>query len=176
MPPKKPRCAFVEDGRQCRRNGITFPGTPLCAVHQAVVEAEAARPVRPGEKLAGILGRAFRGQKISDEQLFAGIEDVVNIFTRPRAAAAEPAPSRSTVEEWFRRHQAQHPPPPPRPKPAPGPDPRVVLGFAPGQKLTAEQVKKRFRELARKHHPDRGGSLAKMQELNLAMDALMATL
>lgn len=52
----------------------------------------------------------------------------------------------------------------------------MVLGFAVGQQITVADVKKRHRELARKHHPDRGGSVAKMQEINQAVDALMATL
>jgi curved DNA-binding protein CbpA len=51
-----------------------------------------------------------------------------------------------------------------------------VLDFAIGQKVTAAEVKARHRELARRHHPDRGGSVARMQEINAAVDQLLATL
>jgi hypothetical protein len=50
-----------------------------------------------------------------------------------------------------------------------------VLGFSPGERLTTDMVKKRHRELARQHHPDVGGSTAKMQDINRAVDELMAS-
>jgi hypothetical protein len=65
--------------------------------------------------------------------------------------------------------------PPPRPRRPTGSDPRSVLGFSPGERLTTDMVKKRYRELARQHHPDVGGSTAKMQEINIAADELMAS-
>lgn len=53
---------------------------------------------------------------------------------------------------------------------------RQVLGFAASEPLTVDSVRKRHRELAKKHHPDRGGQLAKMQEVNAAVDVLMGSL
>lgn len=179
MPPKpkqpKPlRCAYVEGRQQCRRPGDGNP--PLCEAHRVVIEAEASRPQRPGEKLVGLLGRVLRGQKVNDDHLYAGIEDAVEMFAnRP---SFEEAKARARVEE-FRRQQGWDPRQnhaPPRARKPAGPDPRVVLGFAVGQKVTAEDIKKRHRELARKHHPDRGGSVARMQEINAAVDQLLATL
>ncbi len=181
MAPKRrqPRCAYVERGQRCKRAGDGNP--PLCEAHRIVLEAEAARPQRPGEKIVGLLGRVFRGQKVNDDHLYAGIEDFVDMFSRlPSDPPHNPLEAaRARARDFLRRAQAQAgqvPPPPPRPKKPAGPDPRVVLGFAAGQKITAELVKKRHRELARKHHPDRGGSLQKMQEINQAVDAIMATL
>ena len=37
---------------------------------------------------------------------------------------------------------------------------------------TADEIKKAFRKLARKHHPDAGGDEAKFKELNEAYDVL----
>jgi hypothetical protein len=123
----------------------------------------------------------LRGQKVSDNHLHAGIEDFVDMFSR---APGDPPRSpidaaRARAQDFLRRTQAQHghvQPPPPRPKKPPGPDPRIVLGFAAGQKVTVAEVKARHRELARRHHPDRGGSVARMQEVNAAVDQLLATL
>jgi len=69
------------------------------------------------------------------------------------------------------KQQYKSPPPPKKP----GSDPRTVLGFSPGERLTTDMVKKRHRELARQHHPDMGGSTAKMQEINRAVDELMSS-
>jgi hypothetical protein len=53
---------------------------------------------------------------------------------------------------------------------------RQVMGFAAGQKLTEDDVKDRKRMLAKRHHPDRGGSAQKMAAVNDAADVLMAEL
>lgn len=163
----KSRCAYTESNKRCRRNGSGNPS--LCDAHRIVLEAELARPQRPGEKLVGLIGRFVRGERVTDQNIYAGIEDLVGLFERHPYANAGPWRTDPKV-----RRARQAPPPPPR-KPA-LPDPRIVLGFAAGQKVTADEVKKRHRELARKHHPDRGGSLARMQEINAAVDQLLATL
>lgn len=43
------------------------------------------------------------------------------------------------------------------------------FGFQ-GGKATDDQVKRKMREMAMKHHPDRGGSSAKMKEINEMFD------
>jgi curved DNA-binding protein CbpA len=48
------------------------------------------------------------------------------------------------------------------------------LGFSPSEPITLELLQQRRRVLARKHHPDRGGSVAKMQTINAAADVLEA--
>lgn len=58
-------------------------------------------------------------------------------------------------------------------------DPRLsrkIMGFSEGEPLTAEKLKERRRELALKAHPDRGGDLRQMQDLNAAADELLAQL
>lgn len=181
MPPKQKqlRCAYVENGKRCPRAGTGNP--PLCEPHKIVLESEATRTARPGEKLVGLLGRVLRGQKITDDHLYAGIEDAVDMFQRSpsldalRAQAQERL--RQQAQQWQRQRPGARPPPPPRgPNPADLEHARDVLGFPVNKKLTAEDIKKRHRELARKHHPDRGGSVARMQEINAAVDRLLATL
>ncbi len=183
--PKQPRplrCAYVEGRMQCRRPGTGNP--PLCDAHRVVLEAEAARPPRAGEKLVGLLSRVLRGQKITDEHVHAGVEDFVDMVSRSNGDPAHDpiAAARARAAEFLRRTQGQaykRPPPPRRPVDdavTKAERARLVLGFAHGQKVTVDELKKRHRELARKHHPDRGGSVAKMQEVNAAVDQLMATL
>lgn len=175
MPARAPRCAYVESRRRCGRPGTGNP--PLCEAHRIVLDDEAARPERPGEKLVGLLGRVLRGQKVNDDHLYAGIEDFVDMFSQPVGAPPHSPveAARARTRDFLRRAQAKAQPPP-RPRKPAGPDPRVVLGFAIGQKVTAAEVKARHRELARRHHPDRGGSLSKMQEINAAVDQILATL
>lgn len=47
---------------------------------------------------------------------------------------------------------------------------REVLGFPPSSKPVHAEVDARYRALAKKHHPDAGGSAAAMAELNAARD------
>jgi len=49
---------------------------------------------------------------------------------------------------------------------------RRTLGFTAKEPITPHELKERYRKLARRHHPDRGGSVAKMQEINEAMEIL----
>lgn len=49
-------------------------------------------------------------------------------------------------------------------------DPYRVLGVAPGASM--DEVRSRYREAALEHHPDRGGSVQKMAELNLAFERI----
>jgi len=49
---------------------------------------------------------------------------------------------------------------------------RQTLGFG-AEPLTAEMVKQRRRELAKANHPDKGGTVARMSEINSAADILL---
>lgn len=146
-----------------------------------MLEAEAARPLRPGERILGLLSRVMRGQRVNDAQVLDGLDDLMGMFQGQgmddlRAQVEAHARARSPRPP----QPPRQPPPPPRQPPPPrkpfGPDPRIVLGFGPSDKLTVEVVKARHRELARKHHPDRGGSVARMQEINAAVDSLLASM
>lgn len=50
-------------------------------------------------------------------------------------------------------------------------DPYRTLGVSPLD--SADTIRARYRELAMAHHPDRGGSAAKMRELNLAYERII---
>lgn len=47
-----------------------------------------------------------------------------------------------------------------------------VLGLTPG--ASEDEVKKAYRKLASKHHPDKGGDTAKFQEIQVAYDAIIS--
>jgi hypothetical protein len=49
-------------------------------------------------------------------------------------------------------------------------DPYRVLGVSPDS--TLDEVRARYREAALLHHPDRGGSVQKMAEINLAFERI----
>lgn len=53
----------------------------------------------------------------------------------------------------------------------PPPNWRTEFGFAPGDKPSAEEIERRFRDLAKKHHPDHGGDAERFQALKRARDA-----
>lgn len=50
---------------------------------------------------------------------------------------------------------------------------RQVLGFTKNDKLHIDGIKQRRRELAQRHHPDRGGDSEKLKDINAAADILM---
>ena len=47
----------------------------------------------------------------------------------------------------------------------------AVLGLPPT--ATSQQIKRRYRTLAKRHHPDRGGDLQQMQRIVAAYELLM---
>jgi hypothetical protein len=53
---------------------------------------------------------------------------------------------------------------------------RKVMGFASAEPLDAAKIKDRRRQLAKKHHPDLGGSAEKMKAVNDAADVLIGSL
>jgi hypothetical protein len=58
----------------------------------------------------------------------------------------------------------------PRPRAGGAGDPWSVLGVARG--ASQDEIRRAYRAAARKHHPDVGGSTARMQEINRAWDSL----
>ncbi len=51
-----------------------------------------------------------------------------------------------------------------------------VLGIGPGEMVDTAKIESRYRELAKKFHPDHGGSAALMSELNIARDQARAAI
>lgn len=189
------RCSYREGNRRCVRNGAGDPS--LCAAHRIVLEEEVSKP--SASHLADAVSRIAKGQKVSTEGILGAIGELFGMFGGGRPAPVNPPPggfpwgftnppqpsqpeppprTRNVWEEMqeaARRARAQQPPPPPNPgaqKIAALLHARKILGFKPTQPLTLDAIKARRRELAMKHHPDRGGSLAKMQQINDAADVL----
>lgn len=80
---------------------------------------------------------------------------------RPRAPAPSPrpvfGPVKERLEQWLRSLDRQ--------------DPYHALGVSP---LDSEQtVRERYRDLARKHHPDRGGNADEMRRINDAYERVV---
>ena len=198
MPRKKQQtqqCVFQEGRRRCVRNGFGRPA--LCRAHLEVMrEASTSDQGGYGSDAARVIGRVIRGQRVSNDDLAAGVVDILGAVlfrnVRPQPAAAgytggfpfpgmpQPQQAPPPFPGWMPPRQPRQPPPrqPPRPPPPPAVDndARRVMGFRDGEVLTEEQIKDRKRELAKKHHPDRGGKLEVMQRINEAADRLMAEL
>lgn len=190
--PRRPeRCVILEDGRQCRRNGTGKPA--LCARH-----AEVYRQMPASSPIAQIFDAVWNGRRPAKQTIAEAARQVAEkIIGRPltdaefqsyqgggfhvfeaevRSGPASSSSSRSSGSSGSRWG-------------APDPDARAkeqaelekarrigrarrTLGFTAKESITPEQLKERYRKLARKHHPDRGGSVERMQEINAAMEIL----
>lgn len=183
MPSKRPeRCVFhdPEAGRRCRRNGTGTP--PLCQAHRDVLDQREESP------FAEILGSILTGRRPSQRSVEDAIRDFTqNVFgkrmskaeldellSRARAAAtgATAGSSQSSSSSSDARSSERDRERSEVEKARLVSKARRTLGFTATEPLTRDGVKKRYRELARKHHPDMGGSTAKMAELNRAMEIL----
>jgi DnaJ-domain-containing protein 1 len=98
----------------------------------------------------------MRAQRLTAEELRA-IRERAEAYNR-RHNAAPRMPPRSTRSKYPRGHFV----------PASGP--HAVLGIRPG--ATREEIRSAYRRLATLHHPDHGGSVEKMREINLAYAAI----
>jgi hypothetical protein len=147
--------------RGCGRQGIGEP--PLCDI--CVQRLYPGRPAADDDPIAQVVNTLLDHDRA--KEVVAKVAGGVDVFA-------------SFLDNAMKRAFDPKPPPPPPPPPVQSRRPittaRVILGFRPDEKLTVEQVKKRHKELALKHHPDRGGDPAKMTNLNRARDALLAEL
>jgi hypothetical protein len=176
------RCCYVERSRRCGRSGAGNP--PLCDPHRVALESELeSKAARPWQSFSDLIRKAMSGEDVTYTDIHAGLEDLLGGL----GAGSGKAERKVMRTDGASQQRQRRSPPPPRssghrsdhPQPSLEDDVRArrVLGFAAaGQKLTADDIKKRHRELARIHHPDRGGSVQKMQEINAAVDHLMKTL
>lgn len=149
----------------------------------------APEPV-PGDGIAGLIDDVLSGEGISYEAMHGALNDLA-------WAIGGSLNARPDMLDNDQQQRRQRPPgypfyfPPqggPRVDASPPPPvdhqlearqkARRVLGFPDGLPITAELVKARHRELARKYHPDVAGpgSVAKMQQINAAVDTLMEAL
>lgn len=169
---RAPTCSYVEGGRRCGRSAAGNP--PVCEAHLIVLQAAALG----GESVGDLVSDVLNGRRVSRARVAQATAQVVQGFM---AAIGRPP--------VFQPGQPAGPPPPRRPPPPPrtAADERVLLelrlnqarkalGIALGAPISLELVQQRRRTLARKHHPDRGGSQERMQEINSAADLLIAHL
>lgn len=147
-----------------------------------------------GQQLGGLFDQMLAGYPPSQAQLEQVAADMVGRVIGRTVTVDEVravrqgdyAPLREVAEQYRARQSGR--------VPRPGPpivDPeiaakierakalgraRAVLGFTKDHILTVAIVKTRHRELARRHHPDAGGSTEKMQKINGAADLLVQSL
>jgi hypothetical protein len=181
--PRALKCAYRENGRRCPRDADPGRNPPLCRAHWVSLGAAAEQRRQPGAGLGDVIDSIVNGKPISTQGIVDAIGDLIGAFARPPPPyVPNQGPSNGAWWEPIReqaRARAQQPPPPPRP---PGPSPedveraRRVFGFN-GEPITKDELRKRYRKLALKYHPDRkGGSVSKMSELNRSRDLLEAGL
>jgi DnaJ-domain-containing protein 1 len=98
---------------------------------------------------------------------------------RQRLTAEELRAIRERAEAYNTRHNGWIPPRPSRPRShqthhcgrvRATQGPRAVLGVH--LDATLQEIKSAYRALAMQHHPDHGGSVEKMREINLAYAAI----
>ena len=182
------RCAWREHGQRCVRSASGPDG--LCKAHRIAAEevSRAHATPRPfGAGFGAVLDDLFSGRGITEASAAAALDDLgwmmggnlgaeAGMFpddqreAPPQNPGFRPPPGQRLPPNWRPR---QPPPPPPDPLLEERRLARQVLGFPDGMPLTPEMVSQRRKELARKHHPDRGGSLEKMQAVNSAADLLL---
>lgn len=173
---------------------IATGASPFCRVCELATR-EASAPAVPARKPGGFAAAAsdifddlLNGRRVSKNKVASAINEfawaVGGNYTdyHPDIGPPPPEPgSRFDPPDDFRPppgwHREQAPPqPPPANDPAKVAAARRSLGYGPSERITAESLKARHRELAKRHHPDRGGSLGRMQEINAAIDTLTAAL
>jgi hypothetical protein len=185
-----PRCSYSERGRRCNLSGIGNP--PLCHAHRIIVHdaARAAGASRnPGQPIVDAIHDMMQGKPINVDDFGRAAAQTIWEIGQGIASAFVPDMIPNLPRDAFdptrgwsgttSTSAGHNPPPPPPPDPTPELEilrARRVLGFKAGQVLTEDAIKQRQRELAKKHHPDRGGKVEKMQQINAAVDTLMAAL
>lgn len=186
---RAPRCTYSEGGRRCVKDGEGNP--PLCRVHQiAVAEILNNKARTPAQRLSDLLGDFLSGKRVNQEDVVGVAQDFAQQWSSGMAGEFRP-PIDARGRTDHQQHTRQDPPWwQPRPgqgsRQSPPVDPqqeelrvarlraRKLMGFTANQAITADDVKSRKRALAKKNHPDQGGSTAKMAAINDAADVLLA--
>ncbi len=199
-----PTCVFTEGKRRCRRRGTGNPA--LCEPHRAALDVVAGRQGGFGEQLGTLLDTVLSGRKPTAAQVDRTMASLASSVLRRPVTVEEFRQTRQQVQrgQWDAvagqvRSSASGRSPS---APPPGPDPaeqqrqqaeahaksqakarlhdiayaRKILGIGPRTVLTEDLIKTQQRVMARKHHPDRGGSTQAMQDVNHAVEILRSTL
>lgn len=188
------RCSYVEGGRRCVRNAAAGTNPPLCVACQIAVQeiARAGQRSAP-QRLADLVGDLLAGKPINQREALGIAQD---IFVEWGGMASQYRPPINMHGQTAHGRTAPFVPFggwPGGPRAGPGwpgyspppPDPReqaqreavvrarATMGFAASERLTEDMIVDRRKRLARKHHPDLGGSVDKMAEINNAADVLL---
>jgi hypothetical protein len=143
------------------------------ALESAAVQAS------PREVLGNLVGQFIAGSRIDPAAIRDAARQVLSGLGIPFVPVEDLEGGLRRVAERRRATSTAAPPPPP-------PDPRAaeqarlvreayqVMGFDLRAQLTEDEIKTRRRQLARQHHPDRGGDVATAQRINAAADILLA--
>lgn len=173
-----PRCVFGDGAYRCTKRGIGIP--PLCREHYELVagleEEEADDDEGDGDFFDNLFENLLEHPYVREK-----IEEVVRIIKDP--AARHPnyqGPGMAYAAECPPRPRAQRPPPrqkppdPPKTNGLTAPQAREILHFSATQVLTATDIRKRQRQLARLAHPDVGGTAEAMARINAAATFLIS--
>lgn len=196
MPPRT-KCVYREGSIRCPKDGTGNP--PLCEPHRVMLETDQSFSGL-GERIGKVLGKVVRGERVRPKEAREAVVEglgfmaaVATAYVYDQQGVARPGPgqrpSREPFVDWaYQRLKQREREQTARDGAGTGArDPgelyrlrreaRRILGWAPDQVVTLDEVNKRRRELARKFHPDRsGGSVEKMQTINAAADVLVAEL
>ena len=181
-----PRCCYNENGRQCVRNGTGEP--PLCRAHRLVLQDLYERD-EAASGLGQVISDFMGGRSIRPDDVLRAAFEMFGAMGAggmgARAGAGVPGGARVPWGMGGTGPVGGVPPIGQR-RVRPPPDPaalelqrsllmaRQELGFEPRAPLTVAEVERRRKDLARKHHPDLGGSVARMSAINQAADLLVA--
>lgn len=190
---RAPRCTYSEDNRRCVKDGEGNP--PLCRAHQiAVAEILNRKSRTPAQRISDLFSDFMSGKRVSQDDVMGVAQDLAQQWAGGMGGEYRPpidARGRTDHEQrtrqqtpWWQPQPGQgsrQPPPPSDPQReqeihAARLRARRILGFAANQPLTADDIKQRKRMLAKRNHPDQGGSTAKMAAINDAADVLLAEL
>jgi len=174
------RCVFKHGGRRCVRSGTGNP--PLCHPHKVVFADQARRAARassnPGAA-SSILEDLLHGRMNITEafdaflgEIAASVQESVG-QTPPRSGPFRPPAGYQSPPNWQYHRQQQQAPVDPAVEQRARARAAALATLDLTEPITAELVNKRRRELARQHHPDRGGSVERMARINDAADILL---
>lgn len=186
------------------RNGTGTPGAELCRAHKiAMADAAAGAHRAPNinvggtfQKVSEIFEDFLQGKPFNKQKVATAIDDLIGQWGMGGGYANYQPPepgvdlgddgfdpatgnghTRRPPPGWARddqaRAQSDHER---REREVAAAKARVVLGFGPRELVTRDILRARHRQLAKKHHPDRGGSLERMQLINAAVTAMEAVL
>ncbi len=180
------------------RNGTGSP--VLCNPHRVALESQVQRdsraPVkRAGEALGDLIGDFLGGKPLDPDKAAAALDGMfgdlggifkgyspdlkgaaakVRGFTFQGGTGPAGSPFGAAFHGFGGQQQQQQPPPgPPGVSREEAIEACRELGLGSPDSVTIEEVNQARKKLARKHHPDRGGSTEKMGRINNAADVVL---